>query len=318
MSDMRRWNPSSEELTTSQLPGHSVGSLVAIILHRLQPHRIVSKMAQSPQDIRQRINQFTTGNVLGYNRVALQVFGMLGHGKSSLINSSVSVVKDEEYENVAGAGLSDGGMTISRHEHELTDALVMIDNRGFQKLMWEEIVEACAQLRSLREVTWEKDNLEVTLEQLPHKYTDRPKDFILPVLVYSAISALGEADMANMEKLITNTFRVTGIHPIVVITKCSSDKIEEVKKKFGNLGVMKRICLENYTENNFERTEEKDQKILEFVNMCIQEAERGLKMRQNEDPQTRFITQAIQQVKLESDILRKKIIPPRKKKFWLF
>ncbi|XP_056389947.1 uncharacterized protein LOC130284046 [Hyla sarda] len=267
-------------------------------------------MTQRAEDIRERITQYTTGNVLGYERVALQLFGMTGHGKSSLINSCVCVVRNEEYQNLAGAGVSDGSMTTSRHEHVLTDSLVMVDNRGFHKLKWEEIVEACAQLRSLRdigEVSWKRDNLEETLRQLPSKYTNRPADFILPVLVYRATFILNSEDLSAIEKLITNSFKITGIHPIVVITDCTSDKTDQIMKKFGALGVMKRIYLENYTENSCDRTEEKDQKILEFVNMCIKEAERGLRMRQNEDRQTKFITQATNQIKLESDILRREI-----------
>ncbi|KAM4024246.1 uncharacterized protein ACNLHF_025173 [Anomaloglossus baeobatrachus] len=267
-------------------------------------------MAQQPEGLLERVHQFTPGNVPGYQRVSLQLFGMLGHGKSSLVNSCVCVVKNEEYHNVAGAGTSQGGLTIRRHEHELTEALVIVDNRGFTKLATEEILEACAQLRSLRdigEVTWEKDNLEVTLERLPHKYTDRPADFILPVLVFRGNYILTEENSCDFEKLITNSFRITGVHPIVVITNCNVNNREEMKNKFGKLGVTKKICLENYTENNCERTEEKDQRILEFLNMCIQEAERGLRMRRTEDRQERFVTQATEQIKLESTFLKEEV-----------
>ncbi|XP_075687724.1 uncharacterized protein LOC142656684 [Rhinoderma darwinii] len=259
------------------------------------------------QGIRERINQFTTGNVPGYERVVVQLFGMLGHGKSSLINSCLCVVKDSEYHNLAGAGKSHGSMTTKRQEHKLTNVLVMVDNRGIQKWKCEETAEVCAQLCSLRdigEVTWDKDNLEETSKQLLHKYTNRPSDFILPVLVYSAITTLTNDDVYTMEKCITNSFKITGIHPIVVITKCTWSNVEEIKMKFGNLGVLKKIFLENYTENNCERTAQKDQKILDFVNMCVEEAERVLRLRQNEDPQMKFITQATHQIKLETDILR--------------
>ncbi|XP_073502101.1 uncharacterized protein [Phyllobates terribilis] len=267
-------------------------------------------MAEQPPDLRQRINQFTLGNVPGYQRVALQLFVMLGHGKSSLINSCVCVVRNGEYHNVAGAGTSEGGLTIIRSEYVLTDELVMVDNRGFKKLEREEILEACAQLRALRdigEVTWKKDNLEVTLDRFPHKYTDRPADFILPVLVFSTTQILTNENICDFEKLITDSFRITGVHPIVVITNCTRNNSEEIRRKFGTLGVTKRICVENYTENSCERTEEKDQRILQFINMCIQEAERGLRMRQNEDPQTRFVTQGIKQIKVEYTFSKEKI-----------
>lgn len=260
-------------------------------------------MAQHIQELREKINLFTTGNAPGYERVAVQLFGNIGHGKSSLINSCVCVVKDEEYQNLSGAGTLQGGMTEARKVYELTNALVMVDNRGFITLKREEILEACAQLRSLREigeVNWDKDNLQETLTKLPSKYKNRPADFIVSVLVYSATQIFGNDEIDAVQKLITNSFRITGIHPIVVITNCTADKTEQIKKMFGDFGVMKRICLENYTENNYDRTEEKDKKILEFVNMCIEEAQRGLRMRREEDHQMRFVTQATKQIQLES------------------
>ncbi|XP_075037553.1 uncharacterized protein LOC142098617 [Mixophyes fleayi] len=251
------------------------------------------------EDPRERINRYIPGGTLlnsthRYQRVSLQLFGMTGHGKSSLINSCVCVVKDEDYLNLAGAGQTDGGLTTSRQEYELTNRLVMIDNRGFKNLNSQEILEACAQLRSLRgigDVTWEKDNLAETLKQIPDKFSKRPDDFFVPVLVYSATQSWSAEDGKAIQPLITNAFQITGIHPIVVITNCTAEDSNEIKRKFGDLGVMKRVCVENYTENDHDRSIEQDRMILDFLNVCIEEAERGIKTKQGEDPQARFVTQ---------------------------
>ncbi|XP_072272863.1 uncharacterized protein [Pyxicephalus adspersus] len=272
-------------------------------------------MAQGPEDLRRLINQYTPGNSLqssthGFQRVAIQVFGFLGHGKSSLINSCLCVVGDVEYENVSGAGMTQGGLTTQRHEHELTNTLVMIDNRGFSKLNPQEILEACAQIRSLRdigEVTWDIDNLNETLRQFPLKYQNRPADFILPVLVYSASKPWNPSEGEDIQKFLSEAFKITGIHPIVAITKCTSENYNNLRQTFGELGATKRLCLENYTENDYTRTEEKDGKFLEFLHVCIQEAERGIRIRQNQDNQTRYVIEAVKQIQMETHLMRKEL-----------
>ncbi|XP_073492306.1 uncharacterized protein [Aquarana catesbeiana] len=174
-------------------------------------------MSEEPENIGERITRCTLGNTLdltthGFQRLAIQLFGFLGHGKSSLVNSCVCVTKDEEYQNVAGAGMTEGGLTKTRWEYKLTNTLVMIDNRGFSKMKPQEIIEACAQIRSLRdigEVSWDKDNLKETLKQFPLKYQNRPADFILPVLVYSANRDWSSSEGKDIQEFITHAFRIT-------------------------------------------------------------------------------------------------------------
>ncbi|XP_077305748.1 uncharacterized protein LOC143925042 [Lithobates pipiens] len=275
-------------------------------------------MFVEPANIREQIIRYTPGNTLdfsthGFQRMAIQLFGSMGHGKSSLVNSCVCVAKDEEYQNLAGAGMTQGGLTKQRKEYELTNTLVIIDNRGFSKMKPQETTEACAQIRSLRDfgkVSWKKDNLKETLKQFPLKYQNRPADFILPVLVYSANQDWSPSEGDDIQQFITHAFRITGIHPVVVITQCGAQNFDAIKWKFGELGATKRLWVENYTENDYTRTEEKDQKILEFLHVCIQEAERAIRMRKNQDIQTRFVTQAVEQIKLDTDLLRKELEGP--------
>ncbi|XP_075037556.1 uncharacterized protein LOC142098620 [Mixophyes fleayi] len=263
-------------------------------------------------NLREKITQYTPGSTQkksthGYQRVTLQLFGFMGHGKSSLINSCVCVGRDEDYQNLAGAGPAYGTVTIRRNEYELTKTLVIIDNRGFSQPTSEPILEVCGQLSSLRdigEVKWDNILLTETLKQFPAKYSNRPADYIVPVLVYSAKVELIKDYVRFMEGLVTHIFSVTGIPPIAVVTNCTAGNKNEIERQLGDLGVMHRHFLENYTENDHQRSEERDKKILDFLNTCIDEAERGIKMSQNQDPQARFVTQAAEQIKQEADILR--------------
>ncbi|OCT70192.1 hypothetical protein XELAEV_18037113mg [Xenopus laevis] len=70
-----------------------------------------------------------TGNQ-GYDRVLLQLFGLLGHGKSSFINTCKYVLEDGEYQNYANSKKSEGGDTVARVTFPLTETLTLVDNHG--------------------------------------------------------------------------------------------------------------------------------------------------------------------------------------------
>ncbi|CAH2308205.1 Hypothetical predicted protein [Pelobates cultripes] len=81
----------------------------------------------------------------GYKRVLLQLFGLLGNGKSSFINSCKFVL-DGVYRQHAEARATDGGCTTRRVPYKLTDAIMMVDNRGCPTLSKYESGEILAQL----------------------------------------------------------------------------------------------------------------------------------------------------------------------------
>ncbi|MEE6498408.1 hypothetical protein FKM82_003083 [Ascaphus truei] len=82
----------------------------------------------------------------GYNRVLLQLFGYLGHGKSSFINSCKYVLEDGEFRIYADAGHSHGGKTTRRITYPLTDTITLVDNRGCATMNSYETGEIFAQL----------------------------------------------------------------------------------------------------------------------------------------------------------------------------
>ncbi|KAG8542524.1 hypothetical protein GDO81_026568 [Engystomops pustulosus] len=100
------------------------------------------------QERRKYIQQFKVNSVAenGYKRILIQLFGLMGHGKSSLINSCIYTLGDKEYEMKVEASGSDGSHTTERITYQLTECITMVDNRGFQYMADNEFGQVYAQL----------------------------------------------------------------------------------------------------------------------------------------------------------------------------
>ncbi|OCT56398.1 hypothetical protein XELAEV_18000151mg [Xenopus laevis] len=92
------------------------------------------------------LNEWPLGNQ-GYNRVLLQLFGFLGHGKSSLINSCKYALLDTEFKKHVEAAANDGGLTMERKSYPLTKTITMVNNRGCAIINPNEMAEIYAQLK---------------------------------------------------------------------------------------------------------------------------------------------------------------------------
>ncbi|OCT55382.1 hypothetical protein XELAEV_18002641mg [Xenopus laevis] len=96
-----------------------------------------------------KLEDFSSRNQ-GYDRVLLQLFGYLGHGKSSFINTCKYVLEDGEYQNYTNAKKpqkgGDQGDTTERVTYPLTDIMTLVDNRGCSKMDNYETAEFLAQL----------------------------------------------------------------------------------------------------------------------------------------------------------------------------
>lgn len=269
-------------------------------------------MSAALSNIRDDINRYIPGiksenSDHGLERILLLLCGFAGHGKSALINSCMCVVKNEMYRNLAGAGQKYGGRTMERTSYNLTNAISMTDNRGFNKLKSKEILEVCAQLRHLRpigDVEWDKDNLEETIRHIPESYK-QPKEFIIPVIVHSCLNHLKGDEIELMETLVKKCQEITTIPPIVVITNVGppnrrSGNGATISKRFGKMGCTQTICLENYTENKQTRSPEADNQFLQFLDVCMKEAEHAIRQRGNPDAQQIFAKHVADQLKEES------------------
>ncbi|XP_073492311.1 uncharacterized protein [Aquarana catesbeiana] len=335
-------------------------------------------MSAASENLLEHIKRYVPGiradnSEHGIERLIILLLGFAGHGKSSLINSCMCVVKDEIYRNLAGAGADEGGKTMKRTSHHLTDTIRITDNRGFKKMEPGEILTVCAQQRNLRlegDVEWEGDNLQETIRCIP-LVNKHPKEIILPVIVHSCLYNLKVDEENSMKKLInkcqeitgqlrslgevtwseknliesirqfkqqegtrqedflvpvfvyscyrewncmegdeikkifTSVHQITGIQPIVVITRCSSGNWKKIEAKFVEFGCTRIVAMENYTENNGTRTRETDENVLKLLTMCIEEAETGIGKLAKQDPSRRPIKMMMGQIDQDLELLRK-------------
>ncbi|KAM4697561.1 uncharacterized protein WCC33_013160 [Rhinophrynus dorsalis] len=271
-------------------------------------------MTSKTDEMRNKVSQYTPGNLLGigghgFQRVSLQLYGRFGHGKTTIINLCMSVVQNKPYEDHAGVGWSDGSVIRERREHRLTNTLYINDNRGFIKMDQEELTEASAQLRSLRfveeAVQWDR-SMEEKLELLLEKYNTAPTEFIVPVIVYRGTFNLSTEEVLNMKTFILKTFDITGIFPIVLLTE-SGDSLEKIRNNFHLLGVSNVIALQSFKMEQPARDAETDDEILRFLTLCINEADRGIRKRQRLGREEGHRRQAREQMRLELELERERV-----------
>ncbi|XP_068099727.1 uncharacterized protein [Hyperolius riggenbachi] len=253
-------------------------------------------------EIRQALATYSPGSTrgaqhAGYTRVCLQLFGLSGHGKSSLINSCLCVVKNDVFSNTARSANSNVTITMARKEYKLANCVYIIDNRGLNTLAEEEVLELSAQLNNLRmasseneeatgkdsDVEWEP-GVEKILSHLDELINKNCTDFLVPVLVYNLKSTIIQKNKQQFEKMIDTAYGATGLHPIIVLTKHEPYySIGKVVYQFTDLGCLHIIPLENYTPQNPRRNPETDEKILNFLKVCLQEADRLIQRKHNPD-----------------------------------
>ncbi|XP_063285624.1 uncharacterized protein LOC134571353 [Pelobates fuscus] len=259
-----------------------------------------------------RLCQYSPGstqNVQGhrFTKICIQLFGMAGHGKSSLINSCVCVMSEQPYANVAGAGRPENPNTMERKEFKLLNKVYIIDNRGVVKLNKEEINEITAQMNQLRKlgkVEW-GENLLKNPEYIVEKFTDPPSEIVVPVFVYSVAYGWSEKRKDELKPFLEWAFNMTDISPIIVLTKCKNVDLEKLHKQFRDLGANYVIPVENYTPTDNVRTPEKDKNILKFLDVCVREADRSIYL--NKNPQEQFLEKLAQQIDGEMMGIDKKI-----------
>lgn len=212
----------------------------------------------------------------GFRRVLLQLFGFLGHGKSSFINTCKYVWEDMGFSNIAKASDDDEGHTMVRITYPLTQTITLVDNRGFCKMGSYETGEIFAQLGNLlpldTPVEWNEGfglaNRIVEAENLV-----KVSDFIVPIFLYSAKKGICAEDEDELLELIVTARDLTGVYPIVVLTDKSSEKTRDVTRKFKKLGVERIFALENYTLEDHRKSASKHQEVLRFLYEVIKDVE---------------------------------------------
>ncbi|KAM5151631.1 uncharacterized protein ACMZJ9_009862 [Mantella aurantiaca] len=225
----------------------------------------------------------------GYRRVLIQLFGFLGHGKSSFINTCKYVLDDGKYVNYAGADSSDAGRTTARVSYQLTKDIILVDNRGCGTMNSYETGEIFAQLANLlpldQEVEWSKgfrlvDRI-VDAETEIHK-----SDFIFPVFLYSIKMGINKMEVEDMKQLLDTAKMLTGIFPFVVLTHKTHGGMTAIERTFKDMGVEKVFALENYTPEDNHRTRGRHEDVLKFFHEIIKEVQ--FKVDQAGDPVQEF------------------------------
>ncbi|XP_072273427.1 uncharacterized protein [Pyxicephalus adspersus] len=275
-------------------------------------------MSVEPRNIREEIERYVPGITAnnsqhGIEKLQILLVGWAGHGKSSLINSTICVTKNDRYQNLTGARKAEEGNTTKRTSYPLTNKIYITDNRGFSSMKAEEVLEVSAQLRHLRlegDVDWDKSNLDETIKMIPHYKP--PKELILPVIVHSCLQKFSANEETLLLTLIKKSQEIIGIPPIVVITNIglSNNKYEHaaaIEKRFGDMGCSQRICLESYTENNQTRSAEADDQFLQFLVLCMEEAEYVIQQTECTDPYQKVAQQLADQLKEELKVERKRM-----------
>ncbi|KAM4632358.1 uncharacterized protein O3C94_018860 [Discoglossus pictus] len=265
--------------------------------------------------LRTKFTQYTPGSILAlggghqFQRISLQLYGFFGHGKTSLINLCLSIVQNKPYEDCAGAGWSDGTVIRERKEHRLSNYVFITDNRGFISVNKEEVTEASAQLMSLRlveeGVQWDR-SMEEKLNLLLGKYNTPSTDFIVSVIVYRGTDNMTTEHSANMKKFISRAFEVTGIVPIVVLME-SGESLVKIRNNFHLLGASHIISLTNFSTERPERCPETDNEIMNFLTLCINDADRGIRKRQRLGREEEYRKLVREQMRMELELEREKV-----------
>ncbi|XP_053552345.1 uncharacterized protein LOC128643528 [Bombina bombina] len=177
----------------------------------------------------------------GYKRVLLQLFGYLGHGKSSFINTCKYVLEEGAYKMYSDVGSSHGGKTTKRISYPLTGNITLVDNRGCATMSDQETGEIYAQLGNLlplnMEVAWQKGYQYIMTRIMDHEVVDDQSDFVVPIFIYSVKKGISQEEVPEVKTLLDNAKKMTGLVPIVVLTFKSQGKLTEVEATFRNMGI---------------------------------------------------------------------------------
>ncbi|XP_077350349.1 uncharacterized protein LOC144000411 [Lithobates pipiens] len=247
----------------------------------------------------------------GYTRVLLQLFGYMGHGKSSFINSCKYVLEEgENFTEYAEAGEKQGGLTRIRNAYPLTDQITMIDNRGCNRLDDFERAEVYAQLGNLipigQEVDWKTEYSTMMAAIEESEMDPNFTDFLVPIFVYRVTKMITSTEKEELRKFLHNCVKMTGIVPIVVLTFKTEGDYLEIERQFKLMGAETVIAIENYTMKRKIKTLGRTADIL----MVIDSALRNVRFRleQPRDPRRErierkaFIFKYIHLIKADEEI----------------
>ncbi|XP_056392721.1 translation initiation factor IF-2-like [Hyla sarda] len=94
-------------------------------------------------------------------------------------------------------------------------------------------------------------------------------DFIVPILIYSASSFLPQDEQEEVSTFLENCIGMTGIFPIVVISKKKSGDFMTIENTFKRMGAEVVISIENYTKEDHIKTQGRTKDILKILHSAL-------------------------------------------------
>ncbi|XP_031749601.1 uncharacterized protein LOC116407759 [Xenopus tropicalis] len=211
-----------------------------------------------------------------YDRVLLQLFGFLGHGKSSFINTCKYVLEDGDYQNYTDSKKSEGGDTKTRVTYPLTNTLTLVDNRGCSVMNDYETAEVFAQLANLlpldQGVEWSRGFGLAERIVEAEKFV-KSSDFIFPIFVYSVTKNISDEEIPEIKMLLETARDLTEIFPVVVLTHKTCGNLREMKDTFENIGAERVFALDNFTPEDHIKTRGRHEEVLKFFCEIIKDIE---------------------------------------------
>ncbi|XP_069591270.1 golgin subfamily A member 6-like protein 1 [Ranitomeya imitator] len=240
----------------------------------------------------------------GYERILLQLFGFLGHGKSSFINSCKYVLDDEDYVNYAGANMSNTRCSSARISYKLTESITLVDNRGCEKMDSHKTGEIFAQLGNVLpldvDVEW-SEGLQLVDEAVDVETEVISSDFIYPVFLYSIKKGIDQEEVEDIKNLLQTAGSLTGTFPIVVLTYKTYGRLTQIEETFRKMGVERIFALENYTLEDNCRSRGRHEAILNLLFEVIKQVRFSLQHPQDRIQEVKDRIQFIQRIIRDMD-----------------
>ncbi|XP_073416585.1 uncharacterized protein [Dendrobates tinctorius] len=211
----------------------------------------------------------------GFHRILIQLFGLLGHGKSSFINTCIYAWKDCKFENWSKARGVDGGATTERIPYELTENLTLVDNRGCGTMDDKESGVIYAQLGNLLplgNVQW-GEGFGLAERMVKAEKEVKTSDFIFPVFVHSVTKEITSVDKEDLKTLFKTAQKLTGVVPIVVLTHKTAGSLTKTEGIFRDIGIDRIFSFENYTREDHMKTRGKHEEVLKFLCEVIRDVQ---------------------------------------------
>ncbi|XP_073490853.1 kinesin-like protein KIF13A [Aquarana catesbeiana] len=246
----------------------------------------------------------------GYNRVLLQLFGLVGNGKSAFINSCIYALgENKQFENWAKALGGFSGETQYRTTYQLTETITIVDNRGMLTLCDRETVEIYAQLGNLlplnEPVEWFY-NYETYLNRILDRNMEKNTDFIVPVLVQKA-GCIYDKEKEEYRIMLDTARKLTGVTPVIILTRKSRGEQSKERSFFEDLGIAPQniYTIENYTKEDHWKSREKDEQILKILLHIIEDVKFAVRFNRAAEPEKNqrltFVLNHLSKMKIEEE-----------------